>query len=302
MYRSFEELFAQAEEREVPLFRIILENEMLVSGKTKEDVFAELESRWAVMSAAALRGLHEKLAQEKSIVEDGLSFRQEIYSKLNTITGKNINHMMAMAFSASEVNASMGRVCAAPTAGSSGVLPAVLLSVIEGTHTSDEQLMEALLVAGGVGAIITRNATVAGAEGGCQAECGAAAAMAAAAVVTLADGSPRMVGEAVSIAFMNCMGLVCDPVAGQVQLPCYYRNASQAVNAVISADMAMAGQKAAIPPDEVVEAMFKTGKRMAPELRETAAGGLAATPTAMKYARHLQEQELYDANGDKIQH
>ncbi len=299
MYRSFEELFCQAEEAELPLWRVILENEMLVSGKTKEEVFAVLEGRWEVMSAAAVRGLHEALQQESSIAEEGLAVKQEIYSKTHSITGQGINHMMAMAFSASEVNASMGRVCAAPTAGSSGVLPAVLLSVIEGTSTSTQQLLEALLVAGGVGAIITRNATVAGAEGGCQAECGAAAAMAAAAVVTLADGSPRMVGEAVSIAFMNCMGLVCDPVAGQVQVPCYYRNASQAVNAVISADMAMAGQKAAIPPDEVVEAMYKTGKRMAPELRETALGGLAATPTAMKYTRQMQEAEVYH-KGEKV--
>ncbi|MDL2253261.1 L-serine ammonia-lyase, iron-sulfur-dependent, subunit alpha, partial [Ruminococcaceae bacterium OttesenSCG-928-I18] len=288
MYRSFEELFTEAESRDVPLWQVILENEMLVSEKTKEQVFEELEDRWAVMSAAAVRALYESQKQDHALVE-GLAMKQQAHSKLRSITGEGLNHMMAMAFSASEVNASMGRVCAAPTAGSSGVLPAVLLSVIEGLHVSDQQLMEALLVAGGVGAIITRNATVAGAEGGCQAECGAAAAMAAAAVVTLADGSPRMVGEAVSIAFMNCMGLVCDPVAGQVQLPCYYRNASQAVNAVISADMAMAGQKAAIPPDEVVEAMYKTGKRMAPELRETAAGGIAATPTAMKYTRKLQE-------------
>ncbi len=296
MYRSFEELFAQAEEQNAPLWRIILDNEMNVSDKSEQAVMHELKIRWDVMSEAALQGLTKRLTQEHSIGKDSLASRQEKYSLLGTVTGKNINHMMAMAFSASEVNASMGRICAAPTAGSSGVLPAVLLSAIEGTHTSDEQLMEALLVAGGVGAIITRNATVSGAEGGCQAECGSAAAMAAAAVVYLAGGTPEMVGEAVSLSFMNCMGLVCDPVAGQVQVPCFYRNASQAVNAVISADMVLAGQSAGIPPDEVVEAMYKTGKRLAPELKETAAGGVAIAPTAARYAKKLQNEGCEEEN------
>ncbi len=291
MYRNFNELFSQAQERELPLWKLILENEMTVSNKTEDEILSELLVRWDVMSEAALQGLKERLEQEHSIGKDGLSNRQEKYSLLGTVTGQKINHMMAMAFSASEVNASMGRICAAPTAGSSGILPAVLLSAIEGTHVSEQQLLEALLVAGGVGAIVTRNATVSGAEGGCQAECGAAAAMAAAAVVCLAGGTPSMVEEAVSISFMNCMGLVCDPVAGQVQVPCFYRNASQAVNALISADMALAGQQVGIPADEVVEAMYKTGKRLAPELKETAAGGIAIAPAALQYAKKLQNED-----------
>ena len=290
MYRNFEELFSRAEEQDVPLWRVILEDEMQLSEKSEDEIFEELENRWTVMREASTRALVKPLKQKHALVE-GLAVKQQAYSRGPSILGEELNHMMALAFSASEVNASMGRVCAAPTAGSSGVLPAVLMFMTGKLYVEDRKLLEALLVAGGVGAIITRNATVAGAEGGCQAECGAAAAMAAAAVVTLMGGSPHVLGNAVSIAFMNCMGLVCDPVAGQVQLPCYYRNASQAMNAVICADMALAGQEAGIPPDEVVEAMYKTGKRLAPELRETALGGLAATPTALRYAREL-EQEL----------
>ncbi len=290
MYRSFEELFAQVDEQELPLWRVALDNEMLVSDQSEETILKELKKRWNVMSEAALQGLKERLMQEHSIGKDGLAQRQENYSLLGTVSGEKINHMMAMAFSASEVNASMGRICAAPTAGSSGVLPAVLLSAVEGTHTSEKQILEALLVAGAVGAVITRNATVSGAEGGCQAECGAAAAMAAAAVVYLAGGNTTEIAQAISISFMNCMGLVCDPVAGQVQVPCFYRNASQAVNALISADMALAGQVVGIPPDEVVEAMYKTGKRMDPELKETAAGGVAVAPAAVRYAKTLQEK------------
>lgn len=198
-----------------------------------------------------------------------------------------INRTMAMALSSCEVNGSMGKICAAPTAGSCGILPAVLISVSEQLKAPQEEVLRALLVASGIGAVITENATVSGSEGGCQAECGVAAAMAAAAVVYLKGGSPEMMINACGFSLMNCMGLVCDPVAGLVQMPCAARNASQAVNALISADMALSGMGTVVPPDEIVEAMYKVGRALPVSLRETALGGIAATPTGKKIRKSI---------------
>ena len=299
MYGSFEEFFTEAENRDIPLWQVVLENEAAASGKTKEQVLEELENRWDVMSAAAVRALYESQKQKNAFGQEKLHIKQPAQSKLRSVTGEALEHMIAMTLYAGEANVSAGQSGPAPTVGSPGVLPAVLLSVIEGLHVSNEQIMEALLVAGGVAAVIARKAAEADAEGGCRAECGAAAAMAAAAVVTLADGSPRMVGEAVSIAFVNCMGLVCDSVENQSS--CQDRKASQAINAVISADMAMAGQTATAPPDELVEAVYKTGSNLPPKRKETAAGGVVDTSTATQYARKLQHNEEF-YNGEKIKH
>ena len=166
-------------------------------------------------------------------------------------------------------------------------MPAVLITAKERLNSSDEELLQALVVATGVGAVITKNATVSGAEGGCQAECGVAAAMAAAGVVYLAGGSAQMCADACAIALMNCMGLICDPVAGLVQLPCSFRNASQSVNALASADMVLAGQTSVIPADEVIEAMYRVGKKLPAEFRETALGGIAISPTAKEISQQI---------------
>ena len=222
----------------------------------------------------------------------GQSQKQSSYTQAgDTLCGPLLGRIMARALSACEVNASMGRICAAPTAGSCGILPAVLGEVAAARGAGEGAVLDALLTACGVGAVITKNATVAGAEGGCQAECGTAAAMAAAAAVVLAGGSVQMVENAVAIALMNSMGLVCDPVAGLVQLPCSYRNASQAVNAVLSADLALAGQQSVIPADEVISAMYRVGRQLPPELRETAQGGIAATPTGRALHHRLTEKQ-----------
>ena len=286
-YRSFKEWFAAAQENNCTLARVVMENEMELGDVGIEEVYTRLAARWQVMRASVEKALEAPRADAGMVA--GQASCQMKYSRAGGCSGEVINRLMARAFSASEVNASMGRICAAPTAGSCGVLPAVLLTAAEQQNASEQELLDALLVASGVGAVIIRNATVSGAEGGCQAECGAAAAMAAAAAVTLAGGDAGQVGHAVSIALMNCMGLVCDPVAGLVQIPCSYRNASQAVNAFLSADMALAGQNAVIPPDEAVEAMFRVGKQLPAELRETALGGVAITPTALEIQRRLME-------------
>lgn len=294
MYHNFKEWFDLAEEKKVSLAKIVLENEMELSGITEEEVYVRLAQRWLVMKTSANKALEEPQEMPGNLIR-GQAKKQNEFAQEKNYTGQTMNKMMAMAFSSSEVNAAMGRICASPTAGACGILPAVMLATIEKNGVADEEVLAGLLVAAGIGAIVTQNATVSGAEGGCQAECGTAAAMAAGAAVYLAGGTAEMVGNAVSITLMNCMGLVCDPVAGMVQLPCSFRNASQSANAMISADMALAGQKPWIPPDEVVESMFKVGKSMAVELRETALGGIATTPTAISIAQKLAAQQQVNA-------
>lgn len=286
MYYNLQGLLKIAMEREVPLWKIILENEMKLSQMTEEEVFVNLSRRYKVMEASAHKAMKQKLHVKGSLI-NGLAYSQNQYAKEgNTLGGELINHVMALALSSSEVNVAMGKICAAPTAGSCGILPAVLIGVKEVKNLSEREVLQGLLTASGVGAIVVKNATVAGAEGGCQAECGVAAAMAAAAAVEMSGGNAQMALHAFSLVIINVMGLVCDPIAGLVQVPCAQRNASQAVNAIICADMALAGMKCIVPADEVVEAMYKVGKQLPSELRETALGGLAATPTA----KNIQEK------------
>ena len=192
--------------------------------------------------------------------------------------GKAAVRAMAVA----ECNACMGRIVAAPTAGSCGILPAALLTMQEDRGLSDEALVDALFTAAAVGAVIAQRASVSGAEGGCQAECGSAAAMTAAALVELAGGTPEMSSAACGLALMNSMGLVCDPVAGLVEVPCVYRNVGSVANAMTAADMALAGIAAPIPTDEIIDAMKEVGDMLPACLRETGEGGVAACPSALK--------------------
>ena len=193
----------------------------------------------------------------------------------------------AYALAANEANAAMGKICAAPTAGSSGVIPGVLFAIAEERNLSHDELAIALTVAGAIGMVIASRASLSGAEGGCQAECGSAAAMAAGAAVHLLGGSPDQVGQATALALKNLLGLVCDPVAGLVEVPCVKRNAGAAMIALLSADMALAGIKSVIPVDEVIDAMAAVGNAMQPSLRETGMGGLAATPTGIECAERI---------------
>lgn len=282
MYTNIKELVHQAEQTQKPLWRIILETEMQLTEKTEKEIYVKLEKRYEVMYNAAHKALKTPQVTVGNLIS-GNAGKQYLYSEQqDTIGGFLINHIMALALSASEVNAAMGRICAAPTAGSCGILPAVLIGVSEQYGFSKEVTLNGLLTASGIGTVIMKNATVSGAEGGCQAECGVAAAMAAAAVVQMRGGTPDMISDVISLVLMNCMGLICDPVAGLVQLPCAQRNASQAVNAIASADLIMGGMKVVIPADEVIQAMYKVGKQLPEELKETALGGVAATPTGKK--------------------
>ena len=288
MYHNMREMADLAIAGQVPLSRIILENEMKRFGSSEEQIYEKLSERYSVMERSAGRALNEPLPTVGGLITGvGKTQYQYAAGTRNTICGEFINLVMARALSCSEVNASMGRICAAPTAGACGIVPAVLVSYVEQNGLSREEALRGLLTASGVGAVIMKNATVAGAEGGCQAECGVAAAMAAAAVVELAGGNPDAALNAIAFSLMNCMGLVCDPVAGLVQLPCAQRNASQAVNALLSADLALAGMPSRIPADEVIEAMYRVGKQLPPQLRETALGGIAATKAGREIAKEI---------------
>lgn len=292
MYKSFSDILKETASTGKRAYRLILENEMALTGVSEELFYEKLKTHYEVMKTSAHKAL-EQAQSMTGMLASGMSAKQYAYK--SALCGDFVNKVMALALSSSEVNASMGRICAAPTAGASGILPAVLIAGGEETDSGEKQILNALSLASGVGAIIASNATLSGAEGGCQAECGAAAAMAAAAAVFLKGGTDEQAFNAVSFALINCMGLICDPVAGLVQLPCAFRNASQAVNALVSADLALAGQPAYIPADEVVSAMYKVGKRLPYELKETSLGGIANTPAAKKISEELWHKKIDDS-------
>ena len=290
MYKNIEGMMALAEARGCSLGEIILLNETKHTEKSREAVLAEMEKRMAVMRDSAEKAINRPELTGGSLIS-GMASAQAIYGRRrDSLCGSFVNLVMARALSGSEVNASMGRICAMPTAGACGIVPAVLLSAAQDRGIDHQALLMGFITAAGVGAVITENATVSGAEGGCQAECGAAAAMAAAGAAEMLGGKPRVAGHACAFALMNCMGLVCDPVAGLVQIPCAQRNASQAVNALLSADLALAGMESVIPPDQVIEAMYRTGRLLPPQLKETALGGIAATEAARGIAEKVLSQ------------
>lgn len=240
-----------------------------------------------VMRESAEYGLtHETKSLSGLIGGDSLRLSRYIENG-NTLCGDFLVKAMARAVSCSEVNAAMGKIVAAPTAGSCGILPAVIISAGEKLGKNDDELIKALFTASGVGNIIAQNATLSGAEGGCQAECGSAAAMASAAVVEMMDGTAEMALNAGAIVIKNILGLVCDPIAGLVEVPCAKRNIAGAVSALTTADLVMSGVKSKIPFDDCVEAMYRVGKSMPCELRETAMGGLATTKTGKELKKKI---------------
>lgn len=284
---SAKEWLAEAKENQQTLSLAYMEREQKKSGLSKDEILDKMRTRWQIMSDSAHKGLLNPLQPLGGII-GGEAYKMNEYRKSGqSYSGEMIIQAMAYAFSTSEYNASMGKICAAPTAGSAGILPAAIVAAKNHHGYSDETCIEALFTAGGIGELIANHATVSGAEGGCQAECGSAAAMAAGALVELSGGSPEMVFHAAAIALKNIMGLVCDPIAGLVEAPCSKRNASGVVNAMISADMALAGVESVIPFDEVVYAMKEVGDAMAPDLRETGKGGVAATPTGQNIAERI---------------
>ncbi|MGE5560377.1 MAG: L-serine ammonia-lyase, iron-sulfur-dependent, subunit alpha [Chloroflexota bacterium] len=283
---TLSELVKTAEERGISIGTLAREREAAESGNDCDALTSQMARNLQVMREAAACGLRG--VESRSGLTGGDARRvAEARTGKRLIAGEPLDAAIARALAVSEVNAAMGRIVAAPTAGSCGVLPGVLLSVAERVGAGEAALVDALFTAGAVGAVIARSATLAGAEGGCQAECGSAAAMAAAAAVQLAGGSPAECAEAVAISMKGMLGLVCDPVAGLVEVPCIKRNALAAANAIAAADMALAGVKSVIPADEVIAAMGAVGRALPASLRETSQGGLAVTPTGRRLARQF---------------
>ena len=287
MFNKAAEVLEQCKAQNKRISDIVMERDILSLEITKEELILKMKEVLQVMKSSAVEALDKDIMSVSGLT-GGNSKKIEDYKKNNkTLSGVFLNGAMAKAFSTSEVNASMGRVVAAPTAGASGIMPSAILSAQEKLNLTEDDLIRGLFTAAGIGEICAKNATISGAEGGCQAECGVAAAMAAAAIVEMAGGSPEASFIAASFALTNIMGLVCDPIGGLVEYPCALRNASGVVNAFISADMALAGVQSLVPFDEVVEAMYMVGKALPESLRETAKGGLAITPSARKLCENL---------------
>lgn len=287
MVTSGEELVRICRENGIPIWEYAIREEVIRSEASREDVLEKMRRTLHVMVDSSTIAQEQQVKSISGLI-GGDAYKIRSYAdRGNTLTGSFINRAMARALSSSEVNAAMGRIVACPTAGSCGILPAVILSAGEELHKTEDELVNALFTAAGVGIIIARNATLAGAEGGCQAECGSAAAMASAAVVEMMGGTPEQALNAAAIVIKNVLGLVCDPVAGLVEVPCAKRNVAGTVSALTTADLVMSGVASKIPFDEVVEAMYRVGRQMPAELRETALGGVAITPTALRLKKEI---------------
>jgi L-serine dehydratase len=288
MYRSGKDIIKLCSDKSIPIWKLALESEIEDTNSSESEVMKKMREVLKVMKKSSTAGVKNNRKTLGGIIGgESLKIKKRLESK-DTLCGPLINKAMVKAFSTSQHNASMGKICAAPTAGSSGIIPAAVLTVMEEYDLKEGDALKGLLTSSSVGKVITVNATVSGAEGGCQAECGAAAAMASAAVVEMLGGTPEMALDAASISLKNIMGLVCDPIAGLVESPCSKRNASGVVNALISAEMALAGIKSVIPFDEVVEAMYIIGKDMHSDYKETAKGGIAGTPTGIKIKENIK--------------
>lgn len=288
MFKSILFLLESAEKQRLPLHEIVLQAEILNSGRQRAEILADMQHRLDIMRASAEKGLSSPVQTLSGLSKgNAYKFWNSLQNQPGPITGPWLSRAIARAMAVGEVNASMGCIVATPTAGSAGVLPAVLLTLQEAYQYSDEQLVQALFTAGGIGMVIVNRAHVSGAAGGCQAETGSASAMAAAAAVELLGGSPTQSAHAVALALTNMLGLICDPVAGLVEVPCILRNAGAVSQCFTAVDLAMAGVESLIPADEVIDAMENIGNRMDERFRETAQGGLAATPTGRALAQSI---------------
>lgn len=278
-FQSISELVKMAEASNQTISAIVLEKSAEDMDVSKQSLYDTMEESLRVMQEAVELGMREDSRSVSGLTGgDAYKMQQQVLQGKN-ICGPLFGKAMAKALAVSEHNACMGKIVASPTAGSCGILPAALLTIMEEREVDWDKVVMSLFTASGIGMVVAKNACIAGASGGCQAECGSASAMAAGALVEIMGGTPEMVANACAIAFKNILGLVCDPVAGLVEIPCIKRNASGAANAFVAAELALAGIQSAIPVDEVIMAMKKIGDGMSMDLKETAEGGLAATPT-----------------------
>src|SRR6187549_3932536 len=284
LFDSFENWKKYADQKKMSLSDIVLEYEQEQKNRSRQETIDGLANAWSVMKDAVRTGLEEDMTSRSGMINNGA---KKVYRYPKAVLSKEFQNLIARALAAKEVNSCMGRVVAAPTAGASGIMPGVLFTLQEIHDIEDKKILEAMLLAAGIALIMEQKASIAGAVGGCQAETGTAAAMGSGAIVYCLDGDVDQIFNAVAITVQCMLGLVCDPVAGLVEIPCVVRNASAAAIANSSAQIALANVSSVIPVDEVVEAMGEIGASMETRYKETALGGLAATKTGQAIAKRV---------------
>ena len=288
---SMQEIFDAIEKTNQPFWRVVLATDMEEREVTEAASMERMRFTWQAMLDSVESYQGERRSVSGLVGGDGARVR-DYAARETTLSGDYLTEVIATALSVGESNACMCKIVAAPTAGACGVLPAVLVPLYKQGNIEEEDILKALYVASGIGAVIAFRACIAGAAGGCQAEIGSASAMAAGALTALRGGDAEQIGNAVAMALKNLMGLVCDPVAGLVEVPCVKRNVVGAVNAISCADMALAGVTSRIPVDQVIDCMGDVGRRMPVEFRETALGGLAVTPFGQSVKEKMLKGEL----------
>jgi L-serine dehydratase len=286
-FRTIAELVELCTTQNKPISQIMIETESEESGKSENEVIEIMSRNLNVMEEAVQRGVAEQGRSRSGLTGGDAVLLQTYMKEKEPLSGMLLLDAVSKSVATNEVNAKMGTICATPTAGACGIVPGTLFAVAPKLGATREQMINYLFTAGAIGFVIANNAFISGAAGGCQAEVGSATGMAAAAIVEMAGGSAEQSAQAVAIALKNMLGLVCDPVAGLVEVPCVKRNAMGAAIATVAADMALAGIKSAIPTDEVIDAMYRIGCAMPNTLKETALGGLAATPTGRELERRI---------------
>lgn len=289
LFNDFEGWKTYCEEKNLKLYEPVIGYEIEQKGRSEDVIWEGLRKAYAVMKEAVDTGLKENMTSRSGMINNGA---KKVYNYEIPVLSKEFQDLVARALAAKEVNSCMGRIVAAPTAGASGILPGTLYTLQEIHQLPDQKILEGLLVGAGIALVIEQRASLAGAVGGCQAETGSAAAMASGAIVYCLDGSIGQVFNAVAITIQCTLGLVCDPVAGLVEVPCVVRNASAAAIANSSAQIALANVNAVIPVDECVEAMAEVGQSMENRYKETALGGLAATTTGKNISKKVLIQDI----------
>jgi len=290
-FQTLSQLAVLCEERGLTIGALMLEEQSAESGRSSEQEFATMREYYGVMKEAVHRGMHEDTTSRSGLTGMDAQRVGAYNAADEPCLGGPAGQAMAYALAVSEVNASMGRIIATPTAGSCGIIPGVFLSCQERFGWDDDYMVTGLFAAGAIGYVIANNSFVSGAEGGCQAEVGSAIGMAAGALTELRGGTPAQAVHAVGLALKNTLGLICDPVGGLVEIPCIVRNGFGAVTALAAADMALAGVRSVISSDEVIKVMLVVGSAMPEKHRETAGGGLAQTPTGRKIMQDLRKKK-----------
>ncbi|WP_083676453.1 L-serine ammonia-lyase, iron-sulfur-dependent, subunit alpha [Paenibacillus sp. FSL H8-0548] len=286
-FASLKELIACCNQEGLSIGELMLAEQAKEADMSEADVFVKMLEYYTIMKEAVRKGLDEPVPSRSGLTGgDAVRVREHLQSGEPSL-GEHASRAMAYALSVSEVNASMGRIIATPTAGSCGIIPGVFVSAQERWGWEDEKLVTGLFAAGAIGYVIANNSFISGAEGGCQAEIGSAIGMAAGALTELRGGTPEQAVHAVGLALKNSLGLICDPVGGLVEIPCIVRNGFGAVTSLAASDMALAGVRSVIPSDEVIDVMLEVGAAMPDKHKETAKGGLAQTPTGKRIMREL---------------